>query len=401
MQLQLDDSSLYSEHSTSASGVLNKASQMQGSGENSMTETVTGDGYAVSNSVAGDGSISASSSVQAFAQGGSANQKASVSGESGFISSTSASSQNTMTVAGGFENEGYLSTDITSQAGPVAATTGSANILGVDCMDGESSRVLASNEMAMTVDGLHLTSSGDLGRFGFAAANVRTGGQSEARGRSDGTIVAGTYGHYDDPSAWVTAGWRWSNHPNLQLYLRKDSNLQYEGLTATQASGAIMAAANTWEGATNQNLFASSVIQSTTVRADRLDGKNVHAWVYDRSGALGYSRTYYYPSTYVTGADGKSYWKAAESDVCYNTAYSWTTDASKAYLNPNPNAPLSSNRLDVQTVALHELGHTIGLGDTYLHSLYKYDLSQIMGYYDGVQRNLGAGDVNGVKALYG
>jgi hypothetical protein len=71
-----------------------------------------------------------------------------------------------------------------------------------------------------------------------------------------------------------------------------------------------------------------------------------------------------------------------------------------AWLAPE-NAPLSDNILDVQTVALHEMGHTIGLGDTYLHDIYQYDLSQIMGYYDGVQRTLGSGDNAGVKKLYG
>lgn len=401
VELQLDDSSLYSEYSTSASGILNKVSQMHGAGENSIVESISGDSYTVSNAVAGSGAMSTSSSVQASAKSGSANQKASVTGEFGFIGSSSSSSLNTMMVAGGFEGEGYLSTDITARAGTTAATTGSANILGVNCLDGENSQYLASNEMAMTVDGLHLTSNGDLGEFGFAALNVMTGGKAEGRKGSDGTIVPGTYSYYNDPNAWVTGGWKWKDNPNIQLYLRKDSNLQSESLNANLVSSAILGAANTWDGATNQNLFANSVIQSTSVKADKLDGKNVHAWLYDRSGALGYSRTYYYPSVYVTGADGKKYWKAAESDVCYNTAYRWTTDASKAYLDPNPNAPLSNSILDVQTVALHELGHTIGLGDTYLHNVYKYDLSQIMGFYDGVQRNLGAGDINGVKALYG
>lgn len=105
-------------------------------------------------------------------------------------------------------------------------------------------------------------------------------------------------------------------------------------------------------------------------------------------------------NSYVIGPDGTRYNQAIESDVSYNTAYSWTTDASKAWLAPE-NAPLSDNILDVQTVALHEMGHTIGLGDTYLHDIYQYDLSQIMGFYDGVQRTLGSCDNADVKKLYG
>lgn len=372
---------------------------MQGTGQNSLTDTISGNGYTISNSVEGSGIMSATLSAQASTDGGAANRKTALTGDYGFISS-SASGQNTMTVMGGFEGEGYLSSDITSQAGVGAATIGSADIMGVNCLDGDMSQYISANEMAMSLEGLHMTSSGDLGKFGFAAANVKNSKQSEGQ-KSNGAILAGTYGDYDDPSAFVTGGWRWTNNPSIKLYLRNDANLKNEGLTASQASSAIQAASATWDSATSQNLFASSITSSSTVAADKLDGKNVHAWKSVRGGALGYSRTYYYPSVYVTGANEKKYWKAAESDVIYNTAYKWTTNAGAAYLNPNPNAPLSTNILDLQTVALHELGHTIGLGDTYLDSFYKYDLSQIMGFYDGPQSTLGSGDKNGVKALYG
>jgi hypothetical protein len=400
LELQLDKSSSFSEKSYLASNTINKVSQMQGTGQNSLTETISGNRYTVSNSVEGSGTMSTTLSAQASTDGGAANRKTTLTGDYGLISS-SASGQNTMAVMGGFEGEGYLSSDITSQAGVGAATIGSADIMGVNCLDKDMSQYISTNEMAMNLEGLHMTSSGDLGKFGFAAANVRNNGPSEGQTKSSGTIVPGKYGYYDDSSAFVTGGWRWTNNPGIQLYLRNDANLKNEGLTASQASSAILAATATWEGATSQNLFASSITSSSTVSADKLDGKNVHAWKSVSGGALGYSRTYYYPSVYVTGANRKNYWKAAESDVIYNTAYKWTTNAGAAYLNPNPNAPLSTNILDLQTVALHELGHTIGLGDTYLNSVYKYDLSQIMGFYDGPQRTLGAGDKNGVKALYG
>ncbi len=85
----------------------------------------------------------------------------------------------------------------------------------------------------------------------------------------------------------------------------------------------------------------------------------------------------------------------AKSDICFNTKWSWTTNQLDSRLYPK------INTFDVQTVTCRELGHTLGLGDTYLHELYKFDLAQIMGYYDDAQRTLGSGDKNGVKALYG
>ncbi|MDM7911619.1 MAG: hypothetical protein QUS09_00820, partial [Methanotrichaceae archaeon] len=219
---------------------------------------------------------------------------------------------------------------------------------------------------------------------------------------SKGSISPGIPDNYNDPSAWVAAGWRWDNNPNIQFYLRSDKNLAYEKLTAEQATKAISAAAETWDAVTSQELFKDSIIVSSTVAVDRYDGKNVHAWKSISSGALAYSRTYSYTNQYVTGADGKSYRKAIESDICYNTRYAWTVDITNSALYP------TTNTFYLQTVATHEMGHTIGLGDTYLHDLYQYDLAQIMGYYNDANDldgdgtvDLGDGDINGTKTLYG
>ena len=64
----------------------------------------------------------------------------------------------------------------------------------------------------------------------------------------------------------------------------------------------------------------------------------------------------------------------------------------------------------MQSVATHELGHTIGLGDIY-SSTYggtlppsdprTQDYEQVMNLYDGPQRTLGKGDLAGAQELYG
>jgi len=77
---------------------------------------------------------------------------------------------------------------------------------------------------------------------------------------------------------------------------------------------------------------------------------------------------------------------ALESDVSYNTRYGWST---------------SGSNYDVETVALHELGHTIGSGDIYGKAAYSADTRQVMHYYTGVKRTLGNGDKTGAWILYG
>jgi hypothetical protein len=380
---------------------------MKGTGWNSLKESLSGKDYSISNSVEGSGTTSTTASAQISQEAGSASRNTVIKGDFGSISSDSASSQNTIMAAGGFEGEGYLSSGINLQASTSSAISGSADILGVNCLDGQSSEYLASNEIAKTVNGLHLTSSGDLGNFGFAAANVRSSGGYEKKKVSNEEIKTGTFKNYDDPNAYVTAGWRWKENPDVAFVVRDDTVLRREGFTAAQAQTEILKAANTWDGTTGQVLFADSVTKSTTavVNLKRPDGKNVQAWTSNGFGsgskALAFSSTWYYTNVYVTGNDQNQYNRAIESDVSYNPAYGWTIDPTKARIDPNPNAPLYKTILDVQTVALHEMGHTIGLGDTYLHATYQYDLAQIMGFYNAPQQTLGAGDIAGVRKLYG
>ena len=405
--LHLDDSSMYNGNTIISSGEITKFSTMKGEGSNSLQDTISGNGYSISNNVQGSGFISTSASAQGSPDAGAANIKAAIAGKSGSMSSSSSSDQNEIMAAGGFDGEGHLSADLSLQGGTISTISGSADILGVNCLDKEGSEYLSSNEIAKTVNGLQLTSKGDIGEFGFAAANVRSSGSNEEKKVSNGEIVPGDYEDYDDPNAWVPAGYRWRSNPNIAFVVRDDAALRGEGLTATQAQNAILNAANTWDGATKQSLYKDSVTKSSTavVNLNRPDGKNVQAWTSngfsgESETALAFASTWYYTNRYVLGPDKTRYNQAVESDVSYNTAYSWTTDASVAKLAPE-GAPISKNILDVQTVALHEMGHTIGLGDTYLHETYQYDLAQIMGFYNGVQRTLGSGDTTGVKKLYG
>ena len=83
-----------------------------------------------------------------------------------------------------------------------------------------------------------------------------------------------------------------------------------------------------------------------------------------------------------------------ETDSWYNRDFAWTTDLATAQ---------STGRIDLQSVALHELGHGIGMGDLYTlpeGDPRQSDLQQVMNLYDGPQRELGNGDRAGAQILY-
>jgi hypothetical protein len=147
---------------------------------------------------------------------------------------------------------------------------------------------------------------------------------------------------------------------------------------------AIGHAASTWDDASSQNLFADTdtvVIDGSKI-VDKYDGYSVHAWKpISGSGILGTARTWY-STRRVNG-----YYPILESDISYNSKYQWSTTGGAG--------------IDIETVALHELGHMLGLGDLYLKYKFSKDTRQIMHRYTGVKRTLGNGDLTGIGLLYG
>jgi hypothetical protein len=246
---------------------------------------------------------------------------------------------------------------------------------------------LQNDDVGVAVNGLYPTSEGRLGKFDMLSVNLK-GSKASAVAKNK---LLPTY-YNNDPRSYALVGWRWGANPNLAFSLSNDINFQKTSLKADEIMTSIAGAAATWDAATSQNLFSGSVTSASSgLSLTAKDGKNTIGWI-PKGGALAVARTY------LRGIDAKGYYIPLESDICFNTNYKWvTSDTAKSY-------PQISNTFDFQTVALHELGHTYGLGDLYTlpstDPRYR-DYSEIMNSYNDKQRTLGKGDVAGIQAIYG
>jgi hypothetical protein len=435
----LDDSTSLSEQMTIGSGSIAKDSAVSGSGNNSISQDASGSGYLVQSQIGGSGDLVAQASVAASGQGAgvsqdvagngiagaavaassgsssadqvagvsdgsmstsqsvvagygvAASQKTSLSGDSGVIGSNSASDQNIMAVNGAFSGSNSMDAELVSASADRAVAAGSAKVAGIETL-GESLGNVGSGDTMMSVDGLYAKpNSNDLGEFGVVASNQeRSGVDAQLPSTTQLPQYTADGGR---SSAYQLLNYKWTQaNPAIKLWVKNDANLKNEGLDPLKVRAAVAAAGNTWDGAVHRNLFAdgpTGVELSTAVNADRYDGKNVFAFIpfsSGMSGALAYTRTYYGTPT----VGGK--YSAKESDLCFNTGYTWWANTAN---------PPSYWNIDVQSVATHELGHTLGLADLYGKSQFTSDTRQMMHYYTGVKRTLGNGDKNGIYQIYG
>ena len=424
----LDTSTALQSSSVLSGGEIQQSQQVSGTGLNAVDQRINGDRYSISSGISSSGALSASSSSEASSdsgslsqqlsgagdasmavggvqgedksdqkssvtyggidsfqsvsagQGISSSQRTDISGEAGSLGSGALSSSGMMLVTGSFDGSGSLNADLNTGTTDQASAHGKVSVNGGTLIDDSTIQSVGKDSVGLSVEGLTAAPGGGTGSFSASVVNMNqansnlggTGGVAAAQAQTGYALW--TYNSI--PMKWTT------NNPQVQIYLVGSSvpgNLNQENVRS-----AISTAANTWDNVVGQNLFADG----STVKIDNTKkvvpanggkvGANTQGWRTLSSNENPNGNTLAVTYNNFNGPSG-GYYSITESDTAFNKAVSWSTNG---------------GTYDVQSVSLHELGHTIGLGHI-------SDTKQIMNPYYTGSRSLGPGDMAGAQFLYG
>ena len=376
----LQDSVSLDSDITLGKGTVSRESSASGTGNNQISESASGEGKSIKNTIISDGAFSSSNSDFASGEGAASNYKASLAGDSGSISTVSSGKDNEMTVAGGFSGEGNMDVSLNSLAAQEALTTGTASAAGTPIFSDELVQGIRGKDLSVSVQGLYLAGEKGLGEFGLVAQNAKGVGAAKPT---------------PTPVDYKLTGWMWQNRNPILLSTNLVSPNIVSNLGGKTVSEEISGAQGTWNGVTSKVLFSllgTGTSDNDLLHWDTSDGKNVHQWskFEPTSNTIAMTVTWYTRTKNVLGADGKRYSEAMESDCWYNNNFYWRIDT---------DGEGKESSFDIRTIATHELGHTLGLADLYED---KYKDQTMYGYNDGTADwELASGDIAGVQKLYG
>ncbi|VVB64528.1 Matrixin [uncultured archaeon] len=428
----LDTSTALQSSSVLSGGEMQQSQQVSGTGLNALDQRIKGDRYSIGSSISSSGALSATSSSEASSASGSLSQQLSgagdasmavggvqgedksdqrssvtyggiaslqsvsagkgisssqrtdISGEAGSLGSGALSSSSMMLVTGSFEGSGSLNAELNAGTADQASAHGKVSVNGGTLIDDSTIQSVGKDSVGLSMEGLTAAPEGGTGSFSASVVNINNINQANSKlAVSDSVAAAQAQTGYNlwtynsIPMKWTT------NNPQVQLYLVGSS---VPGtLNQENVQSAISTAANTWDNVVGQNLFAdgSTVKIDNTKKVVPADGTstvgaNTQGWRTLSSNENPSLNTLAITYNWFNGPSG-GYYSITESDTAFNNAVSWST---------------TGGTYDVQTVSLHELGHTIGLGHI-------SDTNQIMNpYYTGVRHTLGSGDMAGAQYLY-
>lgn len=196
-----------------------------------------------------------------------------------------------------------------------------------------------------------------------------------------------TFVHYGDGTTKVfTAepteceiGFLASTKPKLlstATYTINPNNKQ--GLSTSFITNAIQTAAEKWDASTSEELFNNPQINGKA-KWGVFDGVNAITFSQFQKGVIGQTRIWYYPDQIV------------EFDMKFNTVYLWADCATA----------VCTKKMDLQNIAIHEFGHTIGLDDNYYTICNQATMYGYSGYGETFKRTLEQPDITAEQALYG
>jgi len=141
-------------------------------------------------------------------------------------------------------------------------------------------------------------------------------------------------------------------------------------------SGVIMTSFETWDDETSTELFTGG---SGEVTAGFLDDTNALSYGdYPDAGVIAVTYIWYY------GYTGE----IIEVDTLFDTTYEWSTSG-------------ESDKMDLQNIATHELGHWLLLEDLYNRPAREQTMYGYSTYGETSKRSLESGDIAGIQEIYG
>jgi hypothetical protein len=205
------------------------------------------------------------------------------------------------------------------------------------------------------------------GNFEEAAAAAR----DEMRSRFPGAIEVD---EHSVSAQYVTSGFKWMSGSAIWGYNAAGEPAAVAGAAAS----AMQSAAATWgqQGVPFSFSGGGPAAAGTGACGGGTDGSNTVGWSPQSGSVLAVTCSWY-------GTVGSPYKPAVEFDMEFDPDWNWTTG--------------SPTQVDLESVALHEFGHALGLNHT-------GDGSAVMfaSYPSGAQkRQPTADDIDGLNAIYG
>ena len=145
---------------------------------------------------------------------------------------------------------------------------------------------------------------------------------------------------------------------------------------------AVFNSAETWDGATSKELMNNFYTVDYTAAYGVQNYENAVVFGnYPTVGVIAVTTVWYNPAT-------KS---IVEFDVMFDTDWVWGDAAN----------PETSNVMDLQNIATHEIGHGAGLGDVYDSVCSAVTMYGYSDYGETQKRTLESPDITGIRTLYG
>jgi len=168
---------------------------------------------------------------------------------------------------------------------------------------------------------------------------------------------------------------KWAIPPAVS-YVINPTNPQ--GLEQAFIGTAVSSSAETWDGATNQELM-NDVYSYGEVTYGVQDYENAITFGnYPTAGVIAVTTVWYNPATK----------KIVEFDVMFDTDWTWG------------DATIDLTKMDLQNIATHELGHGVGLGDIYDTVCSAVTMYGYSDYGETQKRTLEEPDIKGLLTLY-